>query len=80
MDDEKVKLHAYSEEGDRDWYGDFNYGDNPLDHYHNSKVCTVKRYGGSSHGFGTAEIEVETTMGFIKMMGWEDDLKYRVND
>lgn len=76
---EKIILAAKSLEGDADWYGDFNYYGNPLSHYSNSKMCTVTvPPGGSGHGYGDWALRVETTMEFIKMMGWEDDLKYRI--
>lgn len=72
----KVKLYYRSETSDPDYYGDFNYLPNPLSHYSPSKMCKVTYDRGNSHGFGTAGITVETTLNFIKMMGWEDDLKY----
>ena len=78
--DRDVILEAYSEKGDSDWYGDFNYGYNPLGRYSNSKHCKVTRYNGSIHGFGTARIRVETKLSFLQLMGWEDDLKYEVNE
>jgi len=76
----KIILEARSKEGDADWYGDFNYLDNPLDHWANSNFAKVTRYGGSSHGFGTARIRVETTEEFVKLMGWDEDLKYKVQN
>ena len=75
--DEHVILEADSKEGDADWYGEFSYRDNPLEHYANSTKCTVHKYAGSGRGYGIAKIRVETTMSFIKEMGWEEDLKYR---
>ncbi len=78
--EEKVILEAYSKESEADWYGDFNYYDNPLSHYSNSKMCTVTTYSGSSHGYGIAKIRVETTIDFIKMMGWEKDLIYKIKE
>ena len=76
--DEQVVLYCKSEKGDRDWYGDFSYMDNPLEHYQKSKMCDVEYDEASGHGWGIAGITVKTTMSFIKMMGWEKDLKYRV--
>lgn len=78
LDNRKVTLYKESEAGDSDWYGDYNYLPNPLAHYHDCKMCKVTYDRGSSHGYGTAGITVETTMKFIKMMGWENDLKYEV--
>jgi len=79
-EDRKVILEAYSEPGERDWYGDYNYLPNPLAHYSNSNMCKVTSEGGrSAHGFGTGFKRVETTLNFIKMMGWEKDLVYEVS-
>lgn len=79
--EEKVVLEANSKKGDRDWYGDFNYDENPLSHYSNCKMCAVTRYGDNNgHGYGIAKIKVKTTIDFIKMMGWEKDLIYRVKE
>jgi len=76
--DNKIILYAKSKEGDADWYGDFNYFENPLEKYHNSKMCRVEYDYGSSHGYGIADITVTTTKEFLEMMGWEDDLKYQI--
>lgn len=78
QDDEQVVLYCKSEKGPSDWYGDFSYMDNPLEHYQKSKMCEVEYDEASGHGWGIAGITVRTTMSFIKMMGWEKDLKYRV--
>lgn len=79
--EEKVVLEANSKKGDRDWYGDFNYYENPLSHYSNCKMCAVTKYSDDSgHGYGIAKIRVKTTIDFIKMVGWEKDLIYRVKE
>ena len=75
---DKIVLYAKSKEGDADWYGDFNYFDNPLDRYHESKMCHVEYEWGRGRGCGVASMTVTTTMKFIEMMGWEEDLKYKV--
>lgn len=76
--DDKIILYAKSKEGDADWYGDFNYHSNPLDRYHESKMCHVEYEWGRGRGCGVASMTVTTTMKFIEMMGWEEDLKYKV--
>jgi hypothetical protein len=76
--EEKIVLYARSKEGDADWYGDFNYLENPLEKYHESKMCHVEYDRGSSHGYGIAGITVTTSKDFLEMMGWEDDLKYQI--
>lgn len=80
MEGTKIILEAWSERGDADWYGDFNYHSNPLAHWSDSNFAKVICYGGSSHGFGTARIRVETTEEFVKLMGWDNDLKYKVKE
>ena len=77
-DNRKITLYCESDRGDSDYYGDYNYLPNPLAHYSDSKLCKVTYDRGSSHGYGIAGITVETTVKFIKMMGWEADLKYEV--
>lgn len=75
---EYIYLSCESGTGDRDWYGDFNYLPNPLSKYTScKKQCECYYMNGSGHGFGTAGIVVKTTEDFLKMMGWEDDLKYK---
>lgn len=76
--DNKIILYAKSKEGDADWYGDFNYFDNPLNRYHESKMCHVEYEYGSGRGCGVAAMTVTTTTKFLEMMGWEDDLKYQI--
>ena len=76
--DNKIILYAKSKEGDADWYGDFNYFDNPLNRYHESKMCHVEYEYGSGRGCGVASMMVTTTTKFLEMMGWEDDLKYQI--
>ena len=77
-DDTVVILSAASEKGESDLYGDYSFKPNPLEHYSNSNKSKVCRYNdGDGHGYGISHIEVETTIGFIREMGWEDDLKYR---
>jgi len=74
-----VYLLCYSEQGDRDWYGDFNYLPNPLSKYVAcKKQCETDTLSGSGHGFGTAGYIVKTSKNFIELMGWEDDLKYEI--
>ena len=74
-----VYLLCYSEQGDRDWYGDFNYLPNPLSKYVAcKKQCETDTLSGSGHGFGTAGYIVKTSKDFIELMGWEDDLKYEI--
>jgi len=74
-----VYLLCYSEQGDRDWYGDFNYLPNPLSKYVAcKKQCETDTLSGSGHGFGTAGYIVKTSKDFIQLMGWEDDLKYEI--
>lgn len=76
--EEKVVLYAKSEGGEADWYGDFGYEVNPLDRYHESKMCHVEYEWGRGRTCGVASMTVTTTMKFIEMMGWEADLKYKV--
>lgn len=76
--DNEIVLHAKSKKSDADWYGDFNYFGNPLDRYHESKMCHVEYEYGSGRGCGAASMTVTTTMKFLEMMGWEDDLKYQI--
>ena len=76
--DDKVVLYAKSLEGGADWYGDFDYFDNPLERYHESKMCHVECEYGSGRGCGVAAMTVTTTTKFLEMMGWEDDLKYQI--
>ena len=74
-----VYLLCHSEEGDRDWYGDFNYYANPLDKYVScTKQCETDELNGSGHGYGVAGYIVKTSKDFIEFMGWEDDLKYEI--
>ena len=44
-------------------------------------MCSVTKYSDDGgHGYGIAKIRVQTTIDFIKMMGWEKDLIYRVKE
>ena len=75
----EVYLVRRSQEGSTDWYGDFNYYDNPFQKYLScKKQCEAEILEGSGHGFGIPGIKVKTTKEFLEMMGWEDDLKYEV--
>ena len=77
---DEVTLLAYSEIGPVDKSGNFSYCENPLSHYHDSKMCKVAyEWGGARSVGGVKSITVETTLSFIKMMGWEKDLEYKVN-
>ena len=74
-----VYLLCYSEQSDRDWYGDFNYLSNPLGKYVScTKQCDTDTLKGSGHGYGVAGYIVKTSRDFIEFMGWEDDLKYEI--
>lgn len=76
--DKYIYLYQESYKGDRDWYGDFNYGPNTLSKYSScKKQCECYELEGSGHGYGCAGWVVKTTKEFIEMMGWEDDLKYK---
>ena len=75
-----VYLLNYSERGDSDWYGDFNYLPNPLSKYVAcTKQCETYHLRGSGHGYGTAGYIVKTSKDFIELMGWEEDLKYEIS-
>lgn len=75
-----IYLLCQSERGDADWYGDYNYLPNPLSKYTScKKQCECYYMPGSGHGCGTAGIVVKTTKEFLEMMGWEEDMKYKVN-
>ena len=76
--DNEIVLYAKSKESDADWYGDFNYFGNPLDRYHESKMCHVEYEYGSGRGCGVSSMTVTTTMKFLEMMGWEDDSQYQI--
>ena len=44
-------------------------------------MCAVTKYSDDGgHGYGIAKIRVKTTIYFIKTMGWEKDLIYRVKE
>lgn len=74
-----IYLLCYSEHGERDWYGDFNYLSNPLSKYVVcTKQCETNTLSGSGHGYGVAGYIVKTSKDFIELMGWEDDLKYEI--
>lgn len=74
-----IYLLCYSEQGERDWYGDFNYLSNPLSKYVAcTKQCETNTLSGSGHGYGVAGYIVKTSRDFIELMGWEDDLKYEI--
>jgi len=73
-----IKLSAKSKSGPADWYGDFDYLHNPLEHWSNCNFAKVEYDYGSSHGYGIRSITVETSEEFVKLMGWDDDLKYKV--
>lgn len=78
-DDEPIYMIAKAEQGDRDWYGDFDYGYCPLSKYaHDSTKTESKRLIGSSHGIGCPGYVIKTTMRYLKQMGWESDYeKYK---
>jgi hypothetical protein len=77
----EVYLVCRSQEGNADWYGDFNYYDNPLEKYIScKKQCETEILRGSGHGFGVPGVKVKTTKEFIEMMGWEEDLKYQITE
>lgn len=79
--DPYIYMKARSDEGDADWYGDFNYGSCPLSKYKtNSNLWESKVLEGSSHGFGCPGLVVKTTMAALEAMGWESDYeKYKTD-
>lgn len=51
-DDKPIYMIAEAEKGDRDYYGDFNYGFCPLAKYAcESKMTETKKLDGSPHGY-----------------------------
>lgn len=78
-DEEPIYMIATAEEGQSDWYGDYNYGYCPLSKYaHDSTKTEAKQLTGSSHGYGCPGYVVKTTMSYLKEMGWESDYeKYK---
>lgn len=81
-DDKPIYMIAEAEKGDRDYYGDFNYGFCPLRKYASgSKMTETKKLDGNPHGYGCAGYAVKTTMKFLKLMGWEEDYeKYKTTE
>lgn len=78
--DEEVYLIARAKAGDSDWYGDFNYSSHGLERFESkSTLWECKHLRGSSHGFGSAGLAVKTTMEALKILGWEDVLKYKTS-
>lgn len=75
---EEIVLKAYSECGERDWYGDYSYYPNPLEHYikKSNLWCSEVKYA-SGRGDGIESITVFITEENLKLLGWEEDLKYK---
>ena len=83
FDDEKpIYMIAKSEEGSRDYYGDFDYGYCPLTKYATDyDMVSSKPLPKKSHGYGCAGYVVKTTMKYLKQKGWESDYeKYKTTE
>lgn len=76
-----LHLRAYSEQTEADWYGDYGYYDNPLTCFaYCDKHCIYIPHESGGRGMGTEYADVYTTEEFIHYMGWDNILKYKVND
>lgn len=74
LDKEIIHLHALTPKTNPDWYGDWEYENNPLSRF---SICKKHCYVIEKRD----EWHVYTTMDFINYMGWEDFiLDYKVKE